>query len=262
MAITLDVVRNYAIPNTTMTPLSLKFDVQASNHPRIMNTSNMLALSRKSWSPINMVAAHPSPRTSNHAYNKKTHLSSKIKHATRLPCLKIRCRHTMLNDMWHKDGKDNDQSRSQVIARCEMEPKGREPTPGHDEQQHSCGEKKYIKRDHSPGHDEHQNKSCNKKLDAHLEPKSGSEWHDIFRGELREWKGMRGPKRDEHCEEDPCHEYTNGHGGCEDEDHAYSSLNATYKGYKASLFPMTSYGPNFYAPIGNATFHYHFSNPS
>jgi len=141
-----------------------------------------------------------------------------------------------------------------------MEPKGQEPTSSHDEQ-HMCGEKKHTKKDHSVGY-ENQNKSCSKRTNAHLDPKPGSEWHDVFHGELREWKGTRSPIHDEDYEEDPCNEYTSRHGGCEDESHPCSSLNATYKGHKTSLFPTTSYGPNFYAPIGTVVLHYHFDNPS
>lgn len=222
----------------------------------------MLALFQKPPSTINVSTNYASSNTLNHIHEKNTHLPQKFNHASKLPSLRISCSHTILNNMKFRDEKKDDQSRSRVIARCEMEPKGRDPTPGHDDQSHSCGDKKYPKKDHLGAHDEHPNKACSKRGDAHSEPKSNAnEWHDIFNGELREWKGKRSSKHDE-CDEDSFDDYSNRNVGCEEENQTSSCLNATYKGQKASLFPMTSYGPNFYAPVGTAVFHYHFDSPS
>lgn len=210
MSFTLDAARNYAIPRVA-------HSLGLENHTKI-NTSNLFAL--------------PSPL--NHAYTKRTHLTRSM---YGLPCL---------TNFQHKDEKDN---RSRVIVRCEMAPKGRgssEPSPGHDEQQY-CAERKHTKREHvssdhhMAGHDEQQHhpverKTCsNRRAEAaHPEVKPGSEWHDIFHDELREWKGMRGPEQEEHCEEEAYPEYTPRHGGggdVEDEGRACTNLRESDKGY-------------------------------
>lgn len=182
MSFTLDAIRNYAIPS------SLSLDQTRRNAP------NLRDLSRRScW--------RPSPRTST-----KAHVTRSI---CRLPSLRT-----------NFDEQDELRRRSRGIVRCEMPPKGRgssDPSPGHDEQPHG-GERKHCRRDqpHSDHQDEPQHpKSCNNKraeggAQSDLKP-PGSEWHDVFQGELREWKGVRGVQ----CEEDEqqYREYTPRHGG-------------------------------------------------
>lgn len=134
-----------------------------------------------------------------------------------------------------KDEEEKHRSRSRVIVRCEMAPKGRggsEPSPGHDEQhQQHC---KHTKRDHAHNSDEqqHEKKSCHKKAEEVVpELRPGGEWHDIFHSELREWKGMRSPKTDEQCDTDPYPEYAPRQNDEDEGGRPCSALKESDKGY-------------------------------
>lgn len=147
----------------------------------------------------------------------------------------LRCLHTCF-----KNDEDKHRSRSRVIVRCEMAPKGRgssEPSPGHDEQhQQHC---KYTKRDHAHNPDEqphekkpHEKKSCHKKAEEVVpELRPGGEWHDIFHSELREWKGMKSSKIDEQCDNDPYPEYAPRQNDEYENDRPCSALKESDKGY-------------------------------